>query len=122
MMETTVATSNCTNARKHSLCPKFTESFKILGKKWNGLILEVLLNNGASRFKDIAQTIIKCSDRVLVERLKELEQEGLINRVTHENSSLIEYVLTDKGEALAPVLQAAHAWGDDWISDEECED
>ncbi|MFD1484306.1 winged helix-turn-helix transcriptional regulator [Lacticaseibacillus baoqingensis] len=120
MTATVVATSNCTQERL-SLCPKFTQTFKILGKKWNGLILEVLLQNGPSRFKDIAGTITKCSDRVLVERLKELEAEGLVDRRTHTDSALIEYVLTSKGEALSPVMAAAHTWGDAWLTDQECE-
>lgn len=104
-----------------TLCPKFTQTFVILGKKWNGLILETLLEHGPSRFKTIAATIDKCSDRVLVERLKELESEGLVDRLTHSDSSLIEYALTAKGAALSPVMAAAHTWGDTWITDAECE-
>ncbi|WP_179395215.1 winged helix-turn-helix transcriptional regulator [Lacticaseibacillus absianus] len=111
------ATSDCT---KMTLCPKFTKTFSILGKKWNGMILEVLLNHGPSRFKDIAGAVAKCSDRVLVERLKELEGEGLIDRLTHPDSALIEYALTPKGAALEPVMAAAHTWGDGWLSDGEC--
>ncbi|WP_262316318.1 winged helix-turn-helix transcriptional regulator [Lacticaseibacillus parakribbianus] len=111
-------TSECD---KLTLCPKFTKTFAILGKKWNGMILEVLLNHGPSRFKDIAGAITKCSDRVLVERLKELEGEGLVDRITHSNSALIEYALTGKGAALSPVMAAAHTWGDAWLSDAECE-
>ena len=57
------------------LCPKFTQTFMMLGKKWNGLIIEVLLEQPTLRFKDIAGAITKCSDRVLCERLKELEDE-----------------------------------------------
>ncbi|MFD1439981.1 MULTISPECIES: winged helix-turn-helix transcriptional regulator [Lacticaseibacillus] len=104
-----------------SLCPKFTQTFVILGKKWNGLILETLLEHGPSRFKVIAGTIKKCSDRVLVERLKELESQGLVDRITHSDSSLIEYALTAKGAALQPVMAAAHTWGDSWITDAECQ-
>ncbi|WP_164511983.1 winged helix-turn-helix transcriptional regulator [Lacticaseibacillus daqingensis] len=111
------ATEDCT---KMTLCPKFTKTFSILGKKWNGMILEVLLNHGPSRFKDIAGIVAKCSDRVLVERLKELESEGLVDRLTHEGSSLIEYALTAKGAALQPVMAAAHTWGDSWLTDVEC--
>ncbi|KRM72853.1 winged helix-turn-helix transcriptional regulator [Lacticaseibacillus brantae] len=113
-------TADCTQESTLDLCPKFQQTFTILGKKWNGLILEVLLQNGASRFKDIAQSVAKCSDRVLVERLKELEASGLISRQTHTDSALIEYALTDKGEGLRPVMDAAHVWGDAWISDAEC--
>lgn len=82
--------------------------------------LEVLLNNGKLRFKDIAQLSSRWLDRVLVERLKELEGEGLIDRLTHKDSDLIEYALTDKGRALKLEMAAAHAWGDAWVTDEEC--
>ena len=75
-----------------------------------------------ARFKDIAAAVTKCSDRVLVERLKELEGDGLVQRVTHTDSALIEYQLTPKGAGLSDVLTAAHAWGDEWLTDEECVD
>lgn len=103
------------------LCPKFTKTFSILGKKWNGLIIEVLLENGPLRFKDLSGNIEKCSDRVLVERLKELEGEHLVQRVTFCDSALIEYRLTDKGSALGPVMTAVHNWADDFIKDSECQ-
>jgi DNA-binding HxlR family transcriptional regulator len=96
------------------LCPKFEKMFDILGRKWNGLILEVLLNAGPQRFKDIAHCVEKCSDRVLVERLRGLEQEGLIKRCTYEDSGLIEYRLTPEGEALRPVLESVHEFADRW--------
>ena len=65
-----------------SLCPKFEKGFQILGKKWNGLIIDVLLEGGPQRFVDIAAMIPDVSDRVLTERLKELEAEGIVGRVT----------------------------------------
>lgn len=97
------------------LCPKFEKMFDILGKKWNGLILEVLMNAGPQRFKDIAHSVTKCSDRVLVERLKSLEEAGLVERCTYEDSSLIEYRLTEQGENLRPALDAAHKFADCWF-------
>lgn len=106
MDATVTSTADC-QSQQVALCPKFQHTFEILGKKWNGLILEVLLNNGNSRFKDIAQLIPRCSDRVLVERLKELESEGLVDRLTHKDSALIEYALTDKGRGLNSVMAAA---------------
>ncbi|MCI1284090.1 MAG: winged helix-turn-helix transcriptional regulator [Lacticaseibacillus songhuajiangensis] len=114
-------TTPCTQSTSKTICPHFQRTFMILGKKWNGLILEVLMD-GPHRFKDIASAVTKCSDRVLVERLKELEADGLVQRVTHEDSALIEYRLTPKGEGLSDVLADAHAWGDVWLSDEECVD
>ncbi|GAB5053147.1 winged helix-turn-helix transcriptional regulator [Pediococcus ethanolidurans] len=102
-----------------SLCPKFSRTFSVLGQKWNGLIIEVLLNEGSQRFKDLAHNVPKCSDRVLVERLKNLEAEGIVNRLTHPNSSLIEYQLTQKGEALRPVMDAVHEFADCWYTAEK---
>lgn len=97
------------------LCPKFTHTFMILGKKWNGLIIEVLLEKGNMRFKDIASSITKCSDRVLCERLRELEDEQIVVRNTYEGSSRVDYALTERGKELAPVMTAVHAWSDKWI-------
>ena len=97
-----------------SLCPKFAKTFSILGKKWNGMIIEVLLHEETQRFKDLAGHIQKCSDRVLCERLKELEQEGIVERRTYKGESRIEYALTQRGKELAPVMTAVHNWSDKW--------
>lgn len=97
-----------------TLCPRFTHTFTILGKKWNGLIIEVLLNEETQRFKDLASHVDKCSDRVLVERLKELEDEGIVKRNTFPGESRIEYSLTEQGRELAPVMAAVHTWSDKW--------
>lgn len=96
------------------LCPKFTQTFMMLGKKWNGLIIEVLLENPQLRFKDIANAITKCSDRVLCERLKELEDEQIVIRKTYPGTSRVEYALTARGQELAPVMKAVHQWSDKW--------
>ncbi len=98
----------------YQLCPRFEKTFSMLGKKWNGLIIETLLANGPQRFKCIAKVVTKCSDRVLVERLKELEQDGIITRKTFTDSSLIQYELTEKGESLEPIMNAIHNWSDKW--------
>lgn len=97
-----------------SLCPRFERTFSFLGKKWNGLIIEVLLQEGPQRFRDLARKIPRCSDRVLVERLKELEVNGVILRRTFPDNSLIEYELTAKGAELKDVMTAIHAWSDKW--------
>lgn len=96
------------------ICEKFTATFDILGRKWNGLIIEVLLTEGSCRFKDLAQAVTKCSDRVLVERLKELEAEGIVERRTYADSSLIEYALTDRGQSMREMMEAIHNWSDEW--------
>ncbi|AFT82155.1 winged helix-turn-helix transcriptional regulator [Leuconostoc carnosum] len=94
------------------LCQNFTKTFEILGRKWNGLIIETLLINGPKRFLEISRALSGCSDRVLVERLKSLESVNLVNRVTYDDSSLIEYKLTPAGEAMRPMMAAVHEWSD----------
>lgn len=103
-----------TNAFK--MCPKFEKTFNILGKKWNGLIIEVLLNEGPQRFKDLAQKIDKCSDRVLTERLKELEEEQLVQKVAAKQGCRMCYCLTPRGEDLKEIMQAIHIWAEKWYS------
>jgi DNA-binding HxlR family transcriptional regulator len=91
------------------LCPKFEKTFEILGKKWNGLIIDVLIAEGPQRFVEIANKIPDVSDRVLVERLKELEEKEILER------KRIEYGLTDKGLALKPVMEEIQTWGEKWV-------
>ncbi|MCK8624207.1 winged helix-turn-helix transcriptional regulator [Apilactobacillus xinyiensis] len=96
------------------VCPKFEQTFSILGKKWNGLIVESLLNNSPQRFKTLSQAVEKCSDRMLAERLKELESKSIVKRKAFDNSNLIEYSLTKKGEDLKPIMDEVHNWSDKW--------
>lgn len=95
-----------------TLCPRFAHTFTILGKKWNGLIIEVLLNENTQRFKDLAAHVTHCSDRVLCERLRELEADGIVSRNTYPGESRVDYSLTAEGRALAPVMAAVHQWSD----------
>lgn len=99
-------------ADEFNLCPRFTRTFQILGKKWNGLIIEVLLHERSQRFKDLANHVPDCSDRVLCERLRELQDEGIVSRMTRPGESRVIYSLTGEGRALAPVMQAVHQWSD----------
>ena len=97
------------------ICPKFEQTFLILGKKWNGLIIDVLLE-GPKRFKDLSGLICDVSDRVLAERLKELEQEGLVERIVCEETNRRSgYVLTAKGADLKKVMNEIQEWSDKWI-------
>jgi len=104
-----------------ALGPRFEQTFSFLGKKWNGLIIDVLLHEGPQRFRDLARNIPRCSDRVLVERLKELEYNGVIVRRTFPDNALIEYELTDKGEEFKDIMAAVHAWSDKWYCPTEAD-
>lgn len=101
---------------KMHLCPKFETAFELLGKRWTGLIIQVLMN-GPMRFKDISSMIPDMSDRMLTERFKELEQAGIVVRNVYPEMPIrIEYELTEKGKALRPVMDAVQNWGDHWIT------
>lgn len=104
-----------------ALCPKFEKAFAILGKKWNGLIIDVLLENGPQRFGELRQKIPELSDRVLVERLKELEAEGVIAKAVRcDESSRLEYFLTNKGKDLQQAMEQIQEWAEKWVTAEEC--
>lgn len=97
------------------LCPKFEQAFSILGKKWTGLIIRVLLD-GPKRFSEIKELIPELSDRVLTERFKELEQLGIVKRnVYAEIPVRIEYTLTEKGIELEAIMNEVQKWASKWI-------
>lgn len=97
------------------ICPRFQKTFNILGKKWTGLIIEVLLMEDR-RFKDIAEQIPEVSDRVLVERLKELEEEGIVLRTENLLGPVkVQYSLTEKGRGLEKVMQEIQLWSNQWM-------
>jgi DNA-binding HxlR family transcriptional regulator len=98
-----------------SLCPKFEAAFVLLGKRWSGLIIQVLMT-GPKRFKDISKVIPDLSDRVLSERFKELEEADIVvRRVYSETPVRIEYELTEKGRALNPMMEECQKWASNWI-------
>lgn len=97
------------------LCPKFESAFELIGKRWTGLIIRVLLT-GPKRFKELAEIIPNVSSKVLTERLKELECEGIITREVYPEMPVrIEYGLTQKGKELLPVLDELQKWAEKWI-------
>ncbi len=98
------------------LCKRYQQAVEIIAKRWTALILKVLMDKPL-RFSEIAEQLDVVSDRVLSERLKELEQEAIVERrVLTEPPIRVEYSLTPKGKALAPILDAIEAWSHDWIA------
>jgi DNA-binding HxlR family transcriptional regulator len=97
-------------------CPKLHEAVELIGKRWSGAIIVVLLDGGAMRFSEIAQAIPQLSDRLLSERMKELEARGVVERHVHPDSSIrVEYELTPMGRALAPAMKELKVWADEWL-------
>ena len=98
-----------------SLCPRFHHAVELIGRRWTGAIISTLMT-GRARFNAIAAAIPDLSDRMLSERLRELEAEGIIQRmVIPETPVRVEYELTDKGHALEDAMSALGKWAEAWI-------
>ncbi|WP_173918304.1 helix-turn-helix domain-containing protein [Halobacillus sp. Marseille-Q1614] len=97
-----------------SVCPRFEKAIKILSQRWTGLIIHQLLD-GSKRFKNI-ETAIGISGKVLSDRLKDMEKQGLIKReVFAETPVRIEYSLTEMGKSLTPIIKNIESWSQEWI-------
>jgi DNA-binding HxlR family transcriptional regulator len=100
-----------------SICPRFEKAMSLLSQRWTGLIIYQLLG-GPQRFCSL-ESSIGVSGRVLSERLKDLENEGIVKReVFPETPVRIEYSLTDKGSALEPLMRDIEKWSQTWINPE----
>ncbi len=97
-------------------CPRLHEAVELVGKRWTGAILAVMLQGGPMRFSAIAQAVPALSDRLLSERVKELEARGIVERrVGGASPSRVEYELTPMGRDLAPALGELEAWAHRWL-------
>lgn len=103
-------------ACEQAYCPYYHYAVEMLGRRWAGDIVRAL-HRGLTRFSDLRATIPDISDRMLSERLKELEAEGIVSRtVFPETPVRIEYLLTPAGHALAPIMEAFLAWAATWLA------
>ena len=94
---------------------QFQSGVEIFCKRWTGMIVHVLLRE-PRRFNEILEQLEVVSDRMLSERLKELEAEGIVVRRVLPNPPVrVEYSLTEKGRHLEPVIRAMEDWASRWI-------
>jgi DNA-binding HxlR family transcriptional regulator len=99
-----------------AICPRYHYAVELIGARWSGAILEALLD-GRHRYADVKAVVPGLSDTMLAQRLRELEREGLVERhVVASTPVRVEYHLTEKGRALAPVVDALKAWAEAWIA------
>jgi DNA-binding HxlR family transcriptional regulator len=88
-------------------------AFGFLGKRWNGVILAILLS-GPAGFSELKRAVSGISDSVLSERLHELGQAGLVQRSVDEGPPVaVRYSLTPAGQALLPTLRELTSWARD---------
>ncbi len=96
------------------MCPRYQRAVEVLGKRWTALIVRTLLPR-PRRFSDITAIVAGLSDRLLSERLKELESCAIVERRVYPDTPVrIEYILTDKGRELERVVEAIQHWADCW--------
>lgn len=96
-------------------CPYYAKAVEMIGRRWAGTVLRALLA-GATRFNEISAAVPGMTDKLLSQRLKDLEADGLVTRRVHGTTPVrIEYALTEKGAALGEVLLALNRWAIDWI-------
>ena len=102
-------------AEGSSVCPRYHQAVELLGRRWAGAIIRILLN-GPARYNEIRARIPDISDRMLAERLKELELEGVLVRTVIPEAPIgVEYRLTEKGRALEGPVAAIGKWAEKWI-------
>lgn len=98
-----------------TLCPRFHRAVELIGRRWTGAIVRVLLP-GPLRFNELQSAIPGISDRLLTERLRELEAEEIVTReVAAESPVRVSYALTCRGHELREPLDALGRWAERWI-------
>ncbi|MCB0876557.1 MAG: helix-turn-helix domain-containing protein [Solirubrobacterales bacterium] len=100
-----------------AVCSRYHEAVELVGRRWSGAILFSLIG-GPRYFSDVAAAVPGVSDRLLSQRLRELEAEGLVERAVHPGPpARVSYRLGESGEALVPALRALYDWAQDWRED-----
>lgn len=104
-----------------NFCPRFHRAIELVGRRWTGAIIRILLS-GPRRFNEIAAGVPGLSDRLLTERLRELECQGVLRRIVDTGSPVrVAYELTEAGEELDATIRALSAWAQRWVELPEAE-
>ena len=98
-----------------TLCSRFHRASELIGRRWTGAIIFVLLK-ARCRFATLRDAIPDITDRMLSDRLQELESEGIVERTVIPDTPVrVEYSLTKKGRALGGAIGAISEWADKWV-------
>lgn len=96
-------------------CPRFQYAIELIGRRWVGAIVRVLVA-GPARFNEIMSAVPGLSDRLLTERLRELEREGVVRRtVATERPIRVTYELTECGRSLEHIISEIGHWSERWV-------
>ncbi len=98
------------------VCPDFHAAIELIGKRWTGAIVSALTEQPL-RFGELRKAIPGLSDRLLSQRLRELEDEGLVEREVEAGTPVrVTYSLTEAGQGLGPALTELKSWARRWKS------
>jgi DNA-binding HxlR family transcriptional regulator len=98
-------------------CPFYHEAIELVGRRWTGAILRVLMER-PMRFSEVGQAVPELSDRLLSARMKELEGRGIVRRTVHAGPPVrVEYSLSEMGRELGPTLDQLQEWAQRWLND-----
>ena len=96
------------------VCPHFHAAIELIGKRWTGAVVSAL-TEGPLRFGELAKAVPGLSDRLLSQRLRELEEEGLVERQVEAGTPVrVTYSLTEAGQQLDPVFSELKSWARRW--------
>lgn len=99
-----------------NLCPRFHRAIELVGKRWTGAIIMLLVRGGPSRFNELLAAVPGLSDRLLSERLRELEAAEIVIREVDPGPPVrVTYRLSPAGADLEPAISALAHWAERWI-------
>jgi DNA-binding HxlR family transcriptional regulator len=97
------------------VCARYHHAVELIGRRWSGAILSVLLR-GPKGFNELMAAVPGLSDRLLTERLRELESEGVVRRTVRPGPPVrVTYELTEPGADLEPVIAQLGRWAERWV-------
>ncbi len=115
-LTTAVKNTDVVGQVEPACCPYYHQAVELIGRRWTGAILEILMQAGPQRFSTIASAVPDLSDRMLSDRLKELESHRLVERTVYPGPPVrVQYALTLKGQELAPALAELKRWARHWL-------
>ncbi len=106
-----------THGGRPPCCPKYHQAVELIGRRWTGAIISVLIKRQSMRFGEIAEAVPELSDRLLSERMKELERYGVVVRNARPGRpARVEYELTQMGRDLAPAVNELERSARRWLT------
>jgi DNA-binding HxlR family transcriptional regulator len=109
------------SSKKHAgegeskVCSRFHHAVELIGRRWSGAVISMMLR-GPQGFNELMASVPGLSDRLLTERLRELESEGLVRRTVISGPPVrVSYELTEAGKSLEPVIEGLGRWAERWV-------